>query len=266
MATRTRFAALLLVFAIFPCRWLFAQENTEKKPCADSATADDRKAMMARTHCDVLNCVQKFLYFSNISQPTDLQDVVNAIRAIADIQRVQQVIGAQIIVVEGTAEQVALAEKLATEIDKAKRRFGELGYRIDFKIQESEGDRKLNARLYSVVTEPHQTARVSIGKPAPVQAQSESASETKPPASSSNSRSIEVRVITETERTLELSVETEFSGDNVRESGGSSPVLKNRMNLMVELGKPTVITRIDDPNSDRSFTIELTTTRIKGNS
>jgi hypothetical protein len=76
--------------------------------------------------------------FFNISQPTELQDVVNAIRVIAEMQRVQQVISGGIIIIEGTAEQVAVAEKLATEIHKGKRRFGGLGYRIDLKRQESE--------------------------------------------------------------------------------------------------------------------------------
>lgn len=263
MATRTRFAALLLMFAMVPSRWFFAQESTDKKPCTDATgqTADDRKAMFARTHCDVLNCVQKYLYFSNISQPTELQDVVNAIRAIGDLQRVQQILAAQMIIVEGTAEQVALAEKLAVEIDRAKRKFGELGYRLDVKIVESEGDKKLNSRLYSVMTEPHQTAKMIIGKAAPAPAQSEAGSETKP--GSSDTRSIECRINSESERALELSVETEFSGDAARDPGGSSALLKSRVNLMVELDKPTVITRIDDPDSDRSFTIELTATRIK---
>jgi hypothetical protein len=264
MVTRSRFLALLLTFAVLPSRCIFAQEGADKKPCTDSAPSDERKAMLARTHCDVLqNCVQKFLYFSNISQPSDMQDVVNAVRAIGDIHRVQQIIEAHIIIVEGTAEQVALAEKLAAEIDKAKRRFDELGYRIELKIQESEGDKKLNSRLYSVVTEPHQTARVSIGKPVPTPVQNDASSESKQPSGSSNSRSIELRIITETERTLEMLVEAEFSSDIAREPSGSSPLLKSRMNLMVELDKPTVITRIDDPNSDRSFTIELIATRIK---
>ena len=266
MSIRSRFATLLLVFAIVPSRWFFAQESTDKKPRTDSGIGqptEERKAMLARTYCEVLNCVQKFLYFSNVSQPADLQDVVNAVRAIADIQRVQPIIGAHMIIVEGTPEQVVLAEKLAAEIDKAKRRFGELGYRIDVKIQESEGDKKMNSRFYSVVTEPHQIARMSIGKPAPPQAQNEPASETKQPSGPSNSRSVEFRILNETERTLELSVETEFSGDATREPGGSSKLFRNKTNLMIELDKPTVITRIDDPDSDRSFTIELTAVRIK---
>ena len=171
--------------------------------------------------------------------------------------------GAQIVIVSGTAEQVALAEKLATEIDRAKRRFAELGYRIDLEIQESEGDKKMNSRLYSVVTEPHQTARVSIGKAVNVPTQNEPAPDTKQPSRSTNSRSIQCRILTETERTLELSLETEFSADTAPEPGASSPLVRNSMNVTVELDKPLVIARIDDPDSRHRFTIELTATRIK---
>ena len=145
MATRTRFAALLLIFTILPSRWLFPQEATVKKPVESAPpeqTTTESNSRLSKTHCDFPSCVQKVLYFSNISQPVDLQDVVNAVRVIAEIQRAQPIAGAQIIIIEGTAEQVAVAEKLAAEIDKGKRRFGGLGYRIELKFQESGGDKK----------------------------------------------------------------------------------------------------------------------------
>lgn len=193
-----------------------------------------------------------------------MQDVVNAIRAIADIQRVQQILGSQIIIIEDTAERVALAEKLAAEIDKDKRRFGGLGYRIDLKIQESEGDKRLRSRLYSFVSEAHQTARVSSGRQAPAQVPSEPASETKQPSDSSNARGIECRLLAENERTLELIVEAAFSSDTTHEpGGGAAPLLRSRVHFTVELDKPTVISRIADLDGDSSFTIELTATRIK---
>jgi hypothetical protein len=267
MATRTRFAALLLLFAILPFRWLFPQEATVKKPTESAAPEQpttERNARLSSTHCDAQSCVQRVLYFSNISQPVDMQDVVNAVRVIAEIQRAQPIPGAQIIIIEGTAEQVAMAEKLAAEIDKDKRRFGGLGYRIDLKFQESGGDKKLHSRLYSLVTEARQTARVSIGRQAPPQAQNESVSETKNPSDSSNARSVECRILGENERTLELSVETEFTSDAPHEPGsGSPPVLRTRAHVTVQLDRPTVISVIDDSDGNSSFTIELTATRIK---
>lgn len=266
MTPRTRFPLLLLALLILPSRWLFPQEAPAKKPTevAPEQTTPESNARFARTHCDVPTCLQKVLYFSNICQPTDMQDVVNTVRAIADIQRVQMLLGSQIIIIEGTAEQVAMAEKLAAEIDKDKRRFGGLGYRIEIKVEESNGDRKVRSRLYSFVSDARQSARVSTGKRAPVKGQNEASSEPKQPPDPSNERSIECRILGEYERTLELSVETGFAGDTIpAPSGGTSPLIRSRVHVTVELDRPTIISRIDDPDSDRTFTIELTATRIK---
>src|SRR5580692_5392611 len=64
--------------------------------------------------------VLKTFYLSNISQPTELQDVVNAIRAVLDVQRVQQLLSQNALVVRGTPDQIALAEKMVDDLDKAR--------------------------------------------------------------------------------------------------------------------------------------------------
>ncbi|MGC2023020.1 MAG: cohesin domain-containing protein [Candidatus Sulfotelmatobacter sp.] len=64
--------------------------------------------------------VLKTFYLSNISQPTELQDVVNAIRAVLDVQRVQQLLSQNALVVRGTPDQIALAQKLVDDLDRAR--------------------------------------------------------------------------------------------------------------------------------------------------
>jgi general secretion pathway protein D len=64
--------------------------------------------------------VVKTFYLSNVSQPTELQDIVNAMRTILEINRIQQLPSQGAIVVRGTPDQVALADKLIGDIDKAK--------------------------------------------------------------------------------------------------------------------------------------------------
>ena len=64
--------------------------------------------------------VIKTFYLSNVSTPTELQDLVNAMRQILEIPRIQQLPSQNAIVVRGTPDQVALAEKLISDIDKAK--------------------------------------------------------------------------------------------------------------------------------------------------
>ncbi|HEY3930352.1 MAG TPA: tetratricopeptide repeat protein, partial [Candidatus Koribacter sp.] len=65
------------------------------------------------------NVVRTF-YLSNLSQPTELQDLVNTIRTIVEVNRVQQLPTQGAVVVRGTPDQVALVQKLIDDIDKAR--------------------------------------------------------------------------------------------------------------------------------------------------
>jgi general secretion pathway protein D len=64
--------------------------------------------------------VLKTFYLTNISAPTELQDIVNAIRAVLDVQRVQQLLSQNAVIVRGTPDQIALAEKLVDDLDRAR--------------------------------------------------------------------------------------------------------------------------------------------------
>jgi general secretion pathway protein D len=64
--------------------------------------------------------VIKTFYLSNLSQPTELQDVVNALRQILEIARIQPLPSEGAIVVRGNPDQIALAEKLVDDLDRAK--------------------------------------------------------------------------------------------------------------------------------------------------
>jgi general secretion pathway protein D len=64
--------------------------------------------------------VIKTFYLANLSQPTELQDIVNAMRTLLEVSRIQQLPSQQAIVVRGTPDQVALAQKLVDDLDKAK--------------------------------------------------------------------------------------------------------------------------------------------------
>ena len=64
--------------------------------------------------------VIKTFYLSNLSQPTELQDVVNALRQILEISRIQPLPSEGAIVVRGTPDQVALAKKLVDDLDQSK--------------------------------------------------------------------------------------------------------------------------------------------------
>jgi general secretion pathway protein D len=69
---------------------------------------------------DLEQAVIKTFYLSNLSQPTELQDVTNALRQILEINRIQPLPSEGAIVVRGTPDQLALAQKLVGDLDRSK--------------------------------------------------------------------------------------------------------------------------------------------------
>jgi len=69
---------------------------------------------------DYEDYVVKVFYLQNITQPQDLQEIATNIRALTDIRRVFTSNAQNAIIVRGTADQVALAEKLVHDLDRPK--------------------------------------------------------------------------------------------------------------------------------------------------
>jgi len=274
MKCQASFVRLLAVTLLLTPPWLCSQETHQKKASAtppEEKTAESHSGAGIDRPCEVTTCPTKVLQFSNLSQPTELQDFTNTMRTIVEISRIQQIPAEQMVIVQGTPEQIAMAEKLADEIDKAKRRFGEIGYRIDLRINESRGDRKLPARNYSLVTEAGQPSRLSMGRPAPAPSQGEAAT-TKSTLDAAAGGSIEYRIGSVGERTVELSIDLALPASEPGAEGKSapaseaSPQLRVKDHVTLELGRSTVISMVDDPNDGHSFQIEVMVTRIKGTS
>src|SRR5271165_139263 len=64
--------------------------------------------------------VIRTFYLTNLSQQNELQDLVNIMRTLLDTQRLQQFVSQQAIVIRGTPDQIALAEKLIDDLDKSR--------------------------------------------------------------------------------------------------------------------------------------------------
>ena len=64
--------------------------------------------------------VIRTFYLTNLSQPNELQDLVNILRTLLDTQRLQQFPSQQAIVIRGTPDQIALADKLIDDLDKSR--------------------------------------------------------------------------------------------------------------------------------------------------
>lgn len=70
-----------------------------------------------RDHEDM---VVKTFYLRNLTTPQELQEIATILRSVTDIRRVFTYNAQNIIMVRGTVDQVALAEKLVVDLDKPK--------------------------------------------------------------------------------------------------------------------------------------------------
>ena len=64
--------------------------------------------------------VMKTFYLRNVSNPTELQEAANTLKGILDVTRIQMVPKQNALIIRGTTDQMVLAQKLLTDIDKAK--------------------------------------------------------------------------------------------------------------------------------------------------
>ncbi len=69
---------------------------------------------------EMQDSVMKTFYLKNVSNPTELQEAANTLKGILDVTRIQMVPKQNALIIRGTTDQLVLAQKLLTDIDKAK--------------------------------------------------------------------------------------------------------------------------------------------------
>ena len=69
---------------------------------------------------EIEQSVIKTFYLANLSQPTELQDVVNALRQILEISRIQPLPSQGALVVRGDSRSNRPGQKLVGDLDKAR--------------------------------------------------------------------------------------------------------------------------------------------------
>lgn len=94
------------------------QSNTFWRPVTPNTIFVAANTQQKRKDLD--QSVVKTFYLSNAASQTEFQDVANTLRTILEITRVQPIAAENAIVVRGTPDQVALAEKIVNDLDKSR--------------------------------------------------------------------------------------------------------------------------------------------------
>jgi general secretion pathway protein D len=90
----------------------FWQPTSSNTILVAADTATKRKEMT--------DTVMKTFYLKNVSTASDLQEAANTLKGILDLSRMQLIPNQNAIILRGTPDQMVLAQKLLTDIDKPK--------------------------------------------------------------------------------------------------------------------------------------------------
>ncbi len=208
--------------------------------------------------------VVKTFYFPNVTGPTELQDIVNGLRTIIEVQRVQQMPFYQTITVRATPEQMAMVDKLVDDLNRAKQKTGG-EYRLEFRVSESTEDKKGAAKIYTLLIQPRERGKLRIGPQIPV------ATKDTERTYLDAGKDIDCTIASETEHSVSVKITVEFADLELDEHGAvrsafGNPVFQRIVTetiVTLELGTPTVISSFQDPASKHNFQIEATVTRTK---
>jgi hypothetical protein len=136
-------------------------------------------------------------------------------------------------------------------------------YRLDFSVNEIEDGKKINARQYSMNLNADDANEMKIGTRVPVEAKQ------------GEFQYLDVGTniwcrIGERANGIQISVRADISNFAMPDQQGQTqtmrPVLRQlsiKASTMAQVGKPIVVGSVDDPNSKRTFQLEVTVTKLK---
>jgi len=163
----------------------------------------------------------------------------------------------------GRGRKVSAQEAVATKAPDAEKQ----AYRIDFSVNEMEDGKRINSRQYSMNLNAGDTSEIKIGTRVPIE---EKAGEF---SYLDVGTSIWCRLRDRNNdawlgNAVLLSVGSEISNFAVPDQQGQNvrPLLRQlklAASTAAQLGKPTVVGSMDDPNSKRQFQLEVTATKLR---
>jgi len=167
------------------------------------------------------------------------------------------------IVMMSSAEKPSLAQQ--GEKSQAATPGG--SYRLEFTVSEIENGKTVNSRSYTMMVGGSSIGQVRVGSRMPVEAGEKGSLQYL-----EIGQNIDSRLISEQERYIVLDTSLEISSLLPAQPGSAVPLstrnpiirqVKSRGQGQVELGKPTMISSLDDVGSERRFRLEVLATRTK---
>lgn len=145
-ANWTRIAVTVAMTLAVACRAMSAVAQTQD---ADAKTSPE---------------IYQTLYLTNLTQPNDADDLVKDLRNMLSKAKLMYVPSQSAISIRASAEDIALAQKILSDLDKTKKI-----YRLTYTMKESDGGKTIGVQHFSIIvasgsmTSFKQGSRVPVG-------------------------------------------------------------------------------------------------------
>ena len=154
-----------------------------------------------------------------------------------------------------------LMPKVAIAQQESKPQKPIIAYRLEFNVREVENGKRLNSRNYMIMAEEGAYARMRVGSRVPYQTAD------KQYQYSNVGMNIDCRPHEHEDGVaLDLTVEFSSMAPPSETTPSYNPVFRSNrseVQTVVALGKPTLVTSLDDVESNRRYEIEVTAAKVK---
>ena len=239
---------------------LLLSSPTARTQTAPTASKPNPESASARPNADF---VERTLYLNNAVQTSDANEMVTALRnMLRPEDRLFLVQNQNAIVMQAPAEQIALAQKILSEIDRPKRT-----YRLTYTVTEMEGGKRLGVQHFAMVVASGQKTTLKQGSRVPIATGSYAANGS--PNASQQTQFTYLDVGMNFDATLDefasgvrlfSSVEQSSIAEEKSGVGEQDPIVRQtslKGAAYLTPGKPLMLGSLDIPGSTRHLDVEV---------
>jgi type II secretory pathway component GspD/PulD (secretin) len=202
-------------------------------------------------------------YLNNVSQQSDSNEIVTSIRNILPVNtaKIYAVPSQNAIVVRATPDDLALAQKIITDLDRPKK-----NYRLTYTVTEIDGGKQIGVQHYSMIMTSGQTTSLKLGNKVPIATGSYSAGGTNSGPMQTQYSYVDVGMnfdatLTEMGNNAMLKSSVDRSSVAPEKSDvGAQPIVRQaalRGESFLAPGKPLVLGSMDIPGSTSHLQLEV---------
>ena len=205
--------------------------------------------------------IYQTLYLTNLTQPNDADDLVKDLRNMLSKAKLMYVPSQSAISIRASAEDIALAQKILSDLDKTKKI-----YRLTYTMTERDGGKTIGVQHFSIVVASGSKTDLKLGSRVPV-------------GTNSSAQGPNEVTYLDVGQEIEASLDGYFDGVRLRTRVVQSSIAEQRSGIGTQdpiirqttlegtstlvQGKPLVLGSLDVPGSTRHQEVEVVSELVR---